>query len=124
LVTMFRHIDFGAIGVTRMGIAQDNLMTVKAQLSAQIEQLSERAPRLSASEIAAQVDLIRRSARDQGLPALADISHGLESALARSDSLVMIRSWLETMQEAVGCDPFDQSMSQALLASIGRRLYG
>ncbi len=107
-----------------MGIAQDNLMTVKAQLSAKIVQLSERAPHLSVSEIAVQVDVIRRSARDQGLPALADISHGLESALARSDSQVMIRSWLETMQEAVGCDPCDPSLSTALLASLGRRLYG
>jgi hypothetical protein len=121
---MFRHTEFGAIGVTIMGIAQDNLMAIKAQLSAQIEQLTAHASSLSASEIAAQVDLIRRSARDHGLSALADVSHGLESALARSDSLVMIRSWLETMKEAVGCDPCDPSMSQALLASIGRRLYG
>ena len=50
-----------------MGIAADALMMIKAQLCDQIDALADQLPHLSSSQLANQVDILRRTARDHGL---------------------------------------------------------
>jgi hypothetical protein len=98
----------------------DAISAIAGQLRDQIARLSESADHLSINHLASHVDDIRKIARDHGLGPLADIAHGLESALARSDSRVLIHSWLDMMGEAASAT----GTSEVWLASIGRRLYG
>jgi hypothetical protein len=120
LLTMFAHAPPGATG-ERVMINEDHAdSAISSQLRDQIMSLSEAAAHLSPSQIANHVDDIRKIARDHGLSVLAEIAHGLESALARSDSPLVIQSWLKVMSEAA----YAHGSSEAWLASLGRRLYG
>jgi hypothetical protein len=117
---MIRHAAQGVIKGLVMTISNNSNSVISGQLKDQITGLSDAAAHLSINQIANHVDDIRKVARDNGLCALADIAQGLESALARSDSPLVIQSWLHVMGEAVT----EQGSSDAWLASIGRRLYG
>jgi hypothetical protein len=110
----------GATGVHVMTNANYADSAISSQLRDQIVSLSVAAAHLSPSQIANHVDDIRKIARDHGLSVLADIAHGLESALARSDSHLVIQSWLTVMGEAANA----RGSSEPWLASLGRRLYG
>lgn len=103
-----------------METQNDAVSAIVGHLRDQIARLSESAEHLSINQLASHVDEIRKVARDHGLGPLADIAHGLESALARSDSPVLIQSWLGVMGEAASAT----GTSEVWLASIGRRLYG
>jgi hypothetical protein len=106
-----------------MGIKQDSLLMVKAQICGQIDVLTEHLPLAQAGSFAAQVDDIRRTAHDNGLSAVADIAHALETALARSAGVNTVRPYLEAMRDATECQSADPSIISAYLASISQRLH-
>lgn len=107
-----------------MGLGSDAKLAVRAELCERIDRLARELPHLSPSKLAFAVDDIRRVAHDNGLRALADVSRGLENAIAASGGATVVLPFLEAMGDAVGCDGIDPAAGQSLLASIGLRLHG
>jgi hypothetical protein len=107
-----------------MGIAYHALLQAKAQLCDRIDVLAEQLPHMSITQLAHQVDEIRRIAREYGLLPVEELARGLESALSASDCSIMVLPFLETMRDAVGCERADAAAAQSYLAAVNQRLYG
>lgn len=107
-----------------MDMNQDALLTIKAQLFDRIDQIAAQVGQIASGRLAMEIDEIRRQARDYGLPAVADLAHGLESALARSEGSITVLPYLDLMRDALGCDPMDVQASQTYLAMVNQRLGG
>lgn len=107
-----------------MGINQDALLTIKAQLCERIDMIAQDVSHVPAARLVQQIDDIRRTARIYGINAVADLAHSLESAMAQSEGAVTVLPYLEAMRDAAGCDNADASVSTAFLASVNQRLYG
>lgn len=107
-----------------MGYAADALMQVKSQLCDRIDRIASEMPHLSTSQLAHQIDDVRRIARDNGLLPLEELARGLESALSGSEGGIMVLPFLESMRDAVGCERIDAAAAQSYLASVNQRLYG
>ncbi len=107
-----------------MGMNQDALLIVRAQLCERIDQIAAQVGQIASGRLAAEIDEIRRQARDYGLPVVANLAHGLESALARSEGSITVLPYLELMRDALGCDPMDDQASQTFLAMVNQRFGG
>ncbi len=107
-----------------MGVNQDALMTVKAQLCERIDRIAGEVGHMSAARIAGEVDGIRRTATDYGIDSIADLAHALESAMAQSGSVMAIHSYLDAMRAATECERIDHATASQFMASVGQRLYG
>jgi hypothetical protein len=107
-----------------MGINQDALMSVKAQLCEQIDRIASELSHMSPASVVKQIDDIRRIARDYGMTPVAELAHNLESAMARSEGAVTVLPYLDAMRDATGSDNVDPHTTSAWLASVNRRLHG
>jgi hypothetical protein len=107
-----------------MGINQDMLLTIKAQLCERIEQIADQVGHIAPGKLAFEIDDIRRIARDYGMAPLAEIAHGLESAMARSEGAITVLPFLDSMRDAIGCDRIDCNAAQTYLAMVNQRLCG
>ena len=107
-----------------MGVAADALLHVKSQLCDRIDRIAFELPHISPSQLAHQVDDLRRIARDYGLFPLEELARGLESALSGAEGSVVVLPFLESMRDAVGCERADPAAAQSYLAAVNQRLYG
>ncbi len=107
-----------------MGINQDALLTIKAQLCDGIDQIAGDLSHVPAARLVQQVDDIRRTARTYGFAVVADLAHALESAMARSSGAITILPYLDAMRDATGCESADPAIANAYLASVSQRLHG
>jgi hypothetical protein len=107
-----------------MGINQDGLLTIKAQLLGRIEAISDNLGQFAPAQLAHEMDAIRRTARDYGFEALADMAYATERAIARSEGLTNLRPLVDSMHEALGCDMAHPHLAETFLAMVNTRLYG
>jgi hypothetical protein len=107
-----------------MGINQDALMMARARLCDTIDGIAADIAHVPAARLVQQVDDIRRTARDYGFDAVAELAHRLESAMARSDGAVTVLPYLEAMRDAAGCERADPAVAATFLAAVGQRLHG
>ena len=107
-----------------MALADDALLHAKAQLIDQIDQVARALPHISMSQLAHQVDEIRRIAHDWGLLPVEQLARGLEGAISLSDGSIMILPFLESMRDAAGCGRVDAAAAQSFLAVMSQRRYG
>ncbi len=107
-----------------MGINQDAVAMIRTQLCSRIDQIAEGMAHIPAAKLAGEIDDIRRIASNYGLVVVADIAHGLESALSRSDGAITILPFLESMRDAVGCDRLEPLASETFLTMVNLRLHG
>jgi hypothetical protein len=107
-----------------MGIAYHALLQAKAQLCDRIDVLADQLQHMNATQLANQVDEVRRIAREYGLLPVEELARGLGSALSSSESSIMLLPFLETMRDAVGCERVDAAAAQSYLAAVNQRLYG
>lgn len=105
-------------------MTQDRLLAVKAQLCERIDRIADQVGHIQSGRLAQEIDEIRRTARDSGLQPVADLAHGLESALARSEGAITVLPYLDTMREAVSCEAYDDQASISFLAMVNQRLSG
>lgn len=74
------------------------------------------------------LDQIRQKAAQHHLTALHDLSCAFEAALQKAlqtgTGVVTARSYLNAMKDALGCDPADAAMTEALMANVALRLGG
>jgi hypothetical protein len=107
-----------------MGLGAEAKLAARAGLSARIDRLACELAHMKPNALAFAVDDIRRIARDNDLPAVADLARGLENAIAESRGTMVVLPFLDAMSDAVGCDSLDPAATQSLLASVGLRLHG
>lgn len=104
---------------TEMGVAQ-----IKADLTARIRTIDGRMAHGRASDIAGEIDAIRRIAHRSGLRPAAMVAHALESALARGERGALIRGWLAILCDAVGSERHDRAACDTYAAACSVRLSG
>jgi hypothetical protein len=107
-----------------MGMNQDALMIVRAQMSSRIDMIADLTSSRSPDEILHQLEQMRHLAIEYNMMTLAALTGQLERALCDSHGRVTIRSFVNAMHDALGCDDADPSVAAALYASVGQRLYG
>lgn len=107
-----------------MTILADPLLSVRADLADRLDRLLVALPGLTMGQVAAAVDDVRQVARDYGLGPLADLASAFETALSGTCSTLLIRHWIETMQEALGCDSLPGDAARIWLAALGLRYLG
>ena len=106
-----------------MGITGD-MIEVRSQLCARIDQISCEMAQLSTHQLASQVDDIRRTAHDFGLMPVEALARGLGNMLSKTSGSNSVRPFLESMRDAVGSERMDPATAQCYLASVNQRLYG
>jgi hypothetical protein len=105
-------------------IAEDPLWSVRADLASRLERLLAALPGLTRGQMAAAVDDVRQIARDHGLGPLADLAGACETALSGTCSILLMRHWLESMRDAVGCHSLPADAARVWLAALGLRFHG
>jgi hypothetical protein len=106
-----------------MGMKQDGLMMVKAQIFDRLDAMTANIGRVSSRALLDHIDDIRHTAQTHGLDGVASIAVHLERAMAGGGGLETIRPYADAMRDAMGCQNLDPTATATLLASIGQRLY-
>ncbi len=107
-----------------MTIAGESLLAVRAELAGRLDRLADSLPSLTQGQMAQAVDDIRVMARDYGLLPLADLASACETALSGTCSVMLMRHWVETMRDAVGCESLPADAARVWLAALGLRFHG
>lgn len=107
-----------------MGLGNEALLMVRAGLCDRIDGIAAGLNHLSSVRLYDHVDAVRRVALDHGFLPLAQLSRGLEAALAAGERGVMVLGYLDLMRDAAACERLDAQASEAYLAAISVRLAG
>lgn len=102
--------------------AEQALLQVRADLCDRIDALASGIGRLRQAQLCGAVDSIRRTAQQYDLAAVAMLARAMEAALANGERGALIRSQLELMREAVGCERLGAQATEAFLAAASVRL--
>jgi hypothetical protein len=100
------------------------MMLVRAELCERLASLQTAARRLSARDFSESVAGIRRLAAAYGLTPVVRVADALERAVAEDRRACPRALYLGRLQDAIGCEPLDESAAQAILASVSVRLCG
>ncbi|MCA1197623.1 hypothetical protein K9B35_06575 [Sphingomonas sp. R647] len=92
------------------------------ELHQRIDSIGARASRAATSDLAADLDAIRRLAMANGLTPAVCIVHALESALASGQRGPMITDGLSLLRDAVACGRTDSRTGAAFAAACSIRL--
>lgn len=107
-----------------MGVGSEAIVAAKVQLFEQIDRISAEMSRLTARQMAFQIDDIRRLARDCGNFPVEELARSLERALSGGQSCAVANPFLHSMREALSGERIDAAAAQSYLAAVNQRLYG
>ncbi|WP_374130865.1 hypothetical protein [Sphingomonas sp. 28-62-20] len=74
--------------------------------------------------LAAEIDMIRRIARQNGMMPVTSVAQILESALARGDMGPLITGWIALLREAINSERQDRFAGDSYVAACSVRLTG
>ena len=92
------------------------------ELHQRIDSIGARAARAATSDLAADLDAIRRIAMANGLTPALCIVHAIESALAAGQRGPMIADGLSLLRDAVSCGRTDSRADAVFAAACSIRL--
>ncbi|OYY69943.1 hypothetical protein [Sphingomonas sp. 28-63-12] len=72
--------------------------------------------------LAADIDMIRRIAQQNGMMPVASVAQVLESAVARGEQGPLITGWIALLREAIGSDRQDRFAGDSYVAACSVRL--
>lgn len=107
-----------------MGVGAQTIVAARLQLGEQIDRISSDISRLTARQMAFQIDDIRRLARDCGMFPVEELARSLERALSGGESCAVANPFLNSMREALSGERIDAAAAQSYLAAVNQRLYG
>lgn len=103
-------------------------MVVRADLCERLEHLQAYYRRRGTREFGDNVTAIRRIAAAYGLTPVVRLAEAMERAIAESDRRLPgecpTALYLDRLHDAIGCASADESVSQAMIASVSVRLCG
>jgi hypothetical protein len=105
-----------------MRMEADGMMLVRAELCERLASLQTAAGSHSARGFAQGVAEMRRLAAAYGLTPVVRVADALERAIAEDRGACPRALYLGRLQDAIGCEPMDESAAQAILASVSIRL--
>lgn len=94
------------------------------ELGQRIDSIGARAARAATSELAADLDAIRRIALANGITPALPVVHALEAALAAGQRGPMIADGLALLRDAVSCGRDDPRTAAIFTAACAIRLNG
>ena len=99
------------------------MMVIRAELCDRLESLQRLARPMSAHDFAASVVSIRSLAGAYGLTPVVRLAQALERAVAEAgEGACPIALYLDRLRDAIGCERSDDSVSEAMIASVSVRL--
>lgn len=104
-------------------MADDKQGVVIAELNRRIEALDGAHARAQLTQLAADLDAIRRLAAANGFAAVTPVIHALEAALGRGERGPHVSSGLSLLRDAVSCGR-DARSGAALAAACSLRVTG
>lgn len=107
-----------------MRMEADGMMLVRAELGERLASLQKASGGLSARDFGESVAGIKGLAAAYGLTPVVRVADALERAVAEDRGACPRALYLGRLQDAIGCEPMDESAAQAILASVSVRLCG
>lgn len=106
-----------------MRAEHDAMMVVRAELCERLESLQRLSRRPSDGDFARSVRSIRQLAALYGLTPVARLADAMERAVAEDGASACPTSlYLDRLRDAIGCENGDETVSQAMIASVSVRL--
>lgn len=102
----------------------ESIEQARADLSQRLFALGSRTASAPISQIASEIESIRRIAQAHGLYSAASVAHALEMALGRGERGALIDGWLAILRDAVGTERNDPQACNAYAAACSVRLTG
>ena len=106
----------------------DQNLFIQAEMLALLENIPSSLVEKHPLQFLMHLDQIRQKAAQHHLSGLHDLACAFESALQKGlehgSGVMIARSYLKAMREAVGCGQIDANMSEAIMADVALRLGG
>ncbi|WP_074203621.1 hypothetical protein [Parasphingorhabdus marina] len=107
---------------------QDRNLLIQAEMLALVEGITPSLVEEHPVQFLLHLDQIRQKAEQHKLTALHDLSCAFESALQQAfkhgRGTVTAQAYLESMKDALSCEPSDRRMTEAVMANVALRLGG
>ncbi len=110
-----------------MNFDQDRLLLARAQLSDLLDVLRVTNFDSNPVQFLMRLDAVRHTAMDHRFEAVAEIASHFEESMQRvmgtGHSDMVVRGYIEILDEAIGCGVMGVEIAQAMLASVAQRLH-
>lgn len=107
---------------------QDRNLLIQAEMLALVEGITPSLVEEHPVQFLLHLDQIRQKAEQHKLTALHDLTCAFESALQQAfkhgHGTVTAQAYLESMKDALSCEPSDPRMTEAVMANVALRLGG
>lgn len=107
---------------------QDRNLLIQAEMRALLEGITPSLVEEHPVQFLLHLDQIRQKAEQHRLTAVRDLSCAFESALQQAfqhgRGTITAQAYLESMKDALSCEPSDHRMTEAVMASVALRLGG
>jgi hypothetical protein len=96
------------------------MMLVRADLCERLDSLRALASRCPTRDYVARIESIRRLAAAYGLTPVVRLAEALEQSIGENGR-GQAPLYLARLQDAIGCERYDEAASEAMLASVSVR---
>jgi len=111
-----------------MGLEQDRLMMVRAELSEQLDALRLTSFDANPVQFLMRLEQIRKTAAQQRFDAVAEIASVFEGSMQKviehGGSAEVVSNFTDILSDAIGCREMETSAASAMLANVALRLHG
>jgi len=111
-----------------MGLDNDGLMIIRAELSDQLDALRLTSFQANPVQFLMRLEAIRKTAQESRFEAVAEIASAFEAVMQGvidgSGAGGVIESFAGILEDAIGCKQLEASVAQSLLANVSLRLRG
>lgn len=124
----FNHIPAQCPKRQGRNMEQDRNLLIQAEMRALLEGITPSLVEEHPVQFLLHLDQIRQKAEQHRLTAVRDLSCAFESALQQAfqhgRGTITAQAYLESMKDALSCEPSDHRMTEAVMASVALRLGG
>ncbi|MGL4314817.1 MAG: hypothetical protein ACRCSO_12605 [Sphingomonas sp.] len=106
------------------GVAMMSVEQARDDLAQRLVLLGARAGQAPRDALAAEIEVIRRTALAHGILPAVGVAHALEMALGRGERGPLIEGWMALLRDAVLCGRSDEATCDAYVAACSVRLAG
>ena len=112
------------MGASESGGGRESASDIRVELWARIAALDVSVPYAAATDLAGEVETIRRIAHAHGLTPAVTVTHFIERALARGQGMPPVHGWLAMLTDAVASERQDYEAADRFATACSLRLAG